>query len=43
MPTTPEKQKGRGAGTLTTPTTRVHDTALVHVRGGDPSLVGGAR
>jgi Rha family phage regulatory protein len=35
MRTTPEKQKGRGAGTHTTLTTRADDTALVHVRGGD--------
>lgn len=35
MRTTPEKQKGHGAGTLTTLAPRADDTALVHVRGGD--------
>ncbi|RQQ34967.1 Rha family transcriptional regulator [Burkholderia stagnalis] len=34
MPTT-QMKKGRGADTLTTPTTRANNTALVHVRAGD--------
>lgn len=35
MRTTPETQKGRGAGTLTTRTTRADDSALVHIRGSE--------
>jgi hypothetical protein len=36
MATILQKQKGRGADTLTTPTTRANDTALVHLHGGKP-------
>lgn len=52
MRTTLINEKGRGAGTLTTPTTRSDDTALVHIRGSElvtdtlraaPRLAGGVQ
>ena len=43
MATTLQMKTGRGADTHTTLTTRADDNAVVHVRGGNLSLVGGAR